>query len=412
MATTRNPRTAMQDYLNGSNQTMAGGLPQEAPGPATLGDPNAPPPSLGPPSMAMPPPSPMQAGGVSMQTPDAFAYQSSIPPAYNNTPTIGPATDPHRQAVAAAYQQYLGRAMSDQDYQSWAGNNNAAAEIANSPEARARGGGGSSAPQPGVSREQYRDAWMGSGAKSMDDLKRFVAQYGGQIISDNGTVRTPYGFDIDMLIGAKGAAAGGSAASAGWTSLGGGGGGAAPGAGGAPAGGDGNDFTSQVRKMLMDQLTKLSAPVTAEDPTIANEMQAQSRVAERGRQDRRSASAERAAMQGYLSGGASSGAFDADVASGYQDKTQGLQDLQGQLFTREITARRGQLSQMLQLAVQTGDAESTRALQLKIAEMDAALRRAGLSESARQHDDSFGLDAAKYKYGQDRDLALYGFGAN
>lgn len=320
-------------------------------------------------------------------------------------------SDPHRDAVADAYRRYLGREMSEQDYQNWAGNGNAVQEISRSPEAMSRGGTAPAAQ--GVSREQYRDAWMGSGAASMADLQRFVAQYGGTILGDNGTVRTPYGETLDMLIGAKGAAAGGPAARPGWTAQG--GGGAAPGAPGAGGGSsdpasDPNTFQGKVRQMILDQLTKLGQPVTADDPTISGEMTAQSRLAERERQARRSASAERAANNGFLGGGQSSGVFEADVQSGYQDQAEGLSDIQSQLFTREITARRQQLSQLLALATQTGDAESTRALQLKLAEMDDAIRRAGLAEGARQHDDNFGLEAGRFKYGQDRDTVLFGYG--
>lgn len=372
-----------------------------------LGDPNAPGPSV---------PQPYDPG-VQMQT-DVYANASTIPfagsqgqPSAVGPAVQAPAADPHRDAVANAYRQYLGRDMSEQDWQSWAGNGNAVNEIARSPEAMARGGSAPAAP--GVSREQYRDAWMSSGAASMADLQRFVAQYGGQILGDNGTVRTPYGEVLDMLIGAKGAAAGGAPARPGWTATGGGGGGAAPAAGGPGTGNpaeDPNSFQSQVRKMLMDQLTKLGQPLTGDDPAIAGEMQAQSRLAERERQARRSASAERAANNGFLGGGQSSGVFEADVQSGYQDKAENLSDVQSQLFSRELSARRSQLSQLLSMAMAAGENDAANALRLKLAEMDDAVRRLGISENARQWDDSFGLDAAKFKYGQNRDTVLFGYG--
>ncbi|HXG71332.1 MAG TPA: hypothetical protein VNJ04_12070 [Gemmatimonadaceae bacterium] len=71
----------------------------------------------------------------------------------------------------------------------------------------------------GMTREQYRDAWQGSGARSMADLEQFVKQNGGSVVSGNGTVRTPYGEDIDMLIGARTNGNG----RAGWGGVGGGG---------------------------------------------------------------------------------------------------------------------------------------------------------------------------------------------
>ena len=55
----------------------------------------------------------------------------------------------------------------------------------------------------GLSREQYRDRWQGSGARSIGDLQNFIGQYGGRLDSGNGTVTTPFGEQIDMLQGAR-----------------------------------------------------------------------------------------------------------------------------------------------------------------------------------------------------------------
>lgn len=77
----------------------------------------------------------------------------------------------------------------------------------------------------GMNREQYRDAWMGSGARSMADMQAFLGKNGGSLVSDNGTVRTPFCEELDMGINARGSAAGNGPMRAGW---GGGGGGQAP----------------------------------------------------------------------------------------------------------------------------------------------------------------------------------------
>lgn len=53
-------------------------------------------------------------------------------------------------------------------------------------------------PATGLSREQYRDNWMSSGISNMNDLKNWLSQNGGQALSDNGTVMTPYGDTLDM----------------------------------------------------------------------------------------------------------------------------------------------------------------------------------------------------------------------
>lgn len=153
---------------------------------------------------------------------------------------------------------------------------------------------------------------------------------------------------------------------------------------GAPGGATQSGFLGDVRNLLMQQLGQLSQPVGANDPLIQGEMQAQERLLERNRQDRRSAAAERMAFQGLNPGGQGSGAFDAEIAAGFEDKGAALSGLQAQLYSREMLSRRQNLTQMLSMALQSGDNEAARALQLQIAKMDEALRRAGLSESARQ----------------------------
>lgn len=102
-----------------------------------------------------------------------------------------------------------------------------------SPEGQPAAGGGGGAFDPGaqvghdgttgggMSREAYRDAWMGSGAKSMGDLQAFVSKNGGTINAGNGTVTTPYGEQIDMLANARGSANGQGTASASWGGVGG-----------------------------------------------------------------------------------------------------------------------------------------------------------------------------------------------
>lgn len=275
----------------------------------------------------------------------------------------------------------------------------------------AAGGGGP------FDREGFRDAWMSTGSDAA--RQNALLQQHGLTPDAAGRVRLPTGETIDLRLGAR---AGGTQAT--WTGVAGGeskpgqagfgGGGPLGGPGGGPGGGGGaggpQDFQGQLRARLLEQLTNLSKPISADDPTIAGELQAQERGLERNRQDRRAAMAERAAAQGLLSGGASSGAFDADLASGFEDKGQAMSGLRSQLFGRELQNRRGQLANMLGMALQSGDAEAARALQLQLGQMDNELRRLGLSEQARQFNDQFGLEGARFRAQQDRDLALFGAG--
>lgn len=78
----------------------------------------------------------------------------------------------------------------------------------------------------GMNREAYRDAWFSSGAKSMGDLQKFIQANGGTLVSGNGTVRTPFGEEIDMGANARGSAAGQGQMSASWGGVGGDAGGA------------------------------------------------------------------------------------------------------------------------------------------------------------------------------------------
>ena len=193
------------------------------------------------------------------------------------------------------------------------------------------------------------------------------------------------------------------------------------GAAAAAGAGAGGSFNDQVRQRLMQQMDQAGRPISADDPTIAGELQSQERGLERNRQDRRAAAAERGAAQGTLLGGASSGAFDAEVASGFEDKGAALSGIKAQLFGRELQGRRQQMSQMLQMAVQSGDNEQARALQLQLGQMDNEIRRYGISEggrqfdrglgeNSRQWDDQFGLAGGRFQYEKDRDLAGYGAG--
>lgn len=55
----------------------------------------------------------------------------------------------------------------------------------------------------GMNRQQYRDAWMGSGINDMAGMQNWLGQHGGQLMSGNGTVMTPFGETLDMMIGAR-----------------------------------------------------------------------------------------------------------------------------------------------------------------------------------------------------------------
>lgn len=283
------------------------------------------------------------------------------------------------------------------------------------------GQGSSATSQPSAmpvspyNREQFRDQWMSTGTDT--NRQNALLQQYGLSADASGRVALPTDVNghaaetLDLRIGAK---AGNN--QAGWTDIGMNGssngsaaGGSGSGAGAAGSGGGG--YQDAVRAALMAQLERMGKPIDPNDPIIATQLNAQSNLLERERQQRRAASAERMAANGLNSGGAGSGAFEQDLAAGFEDKAGQLGGLQGQLLARANEQRISQLQQALSLAVQSGDAESARAIQLQIAQMQNALGQASLSQQGSQFNDNFGLNAAQFQYQKDRDLLNYGTGA-
>jgi hypothetical protein len=166
--------------------------------------------------------------------------------------------------------------------------------------------------------------------------------------------------------------------------------------GGQATQGASNPFQDQIRALLLQQLQGLSQPVDPNDPTIAGQTEAYRNERTRGARTERAALAERAAMQGLLSGGASSGGFDTDLQSINEGASQDVSGFKAQLMGRELENRRASLAQMLNMALQSGDSESARALQLQIAQMDAELRRMGLAQQGSQFNAQLGQQQYEY----------------
>lgn len=268
---------------------------------------------------------------------------------------------------------------------------------------------------PNKSDPKYDVGHMVASGMSNEQIGQYLSQkYPGYTIVGNDKIRDPNGDIYDFRFDQEGANKPMWEGVSGPGFSGGGAGGTGTASGSIGAGGAGGPansaFSDQVRQILLGQLGGLTGPVTANDPAIKAEMDAQGATLERNRVQRRAADAERAAMNGLLNGGQSSGSFEQNIASGFEDKGQQLTGIQAQLFTREIQSRRTQVAQLLNMAMQSGDAESARALQYQLALMDDALRRLGLQQQQSQFDSTFGLDAARFQYGKDKDLAMYGAG--
>jgi hypothetical protein len=162
---------------------------------------------------------------------------------------------------------------------------------------------------------------------------------------------------------------------------------AVPAAAAAPAA---NSYLQQVRDLIMGRINEYQKPVDANDPNIKNQVDAFRREQQRAGDAQRAALAERAAATGSLMGGASSGSFDTDMQGIQEGIGENVSGYQAGLMGEEYQQRRGELGQMLQMALASGDAESARALQLQMAQMDDAVRRLQISESGRQFNADLG----------------------
>ena len=154
-----------------------------------------------------------------------------------------------------------------------------------------------------------------------------------------------------------------------------------------------NAFLTQIRQQIMDRLAKMGKDPSMDDPALKAQSEVYRHSRMRGAENQRAAMAERGAMNGTISGGQSSGSFDTDLGSIHESASEDIAGNDAALFGAEVTARRNEIQALLNMALQSGDAESARALQSQLAALDAQLRREALKEQARQAD-----MADRYRY--------------
>lgn len=261
------------------------------------------------------------------------------------------------------------------------------------------------APQTPWNREQFRDTWMSTGnnvTRQNDVLKQY-----GLTLDQAGRTTLPTGEVMDLRIGAKS-----GQNLAGWTGVGptagpGGDGGAAGGFGAGAGGMGGGGSANDVRGLLMQILTRSQQPIDPNSAEIAAPMEGAKLEAQRGLDAERKALAERLYAEG---GGSGTNELQQGMQQAQERTATGLAGLRGQLMQRAAEQRQSQLQQALALAVQIGDAEQARAIQMEMARMQNALGQAELGQRARQWDDSFGLQGAQFQYLKDRDLMGAGLG--
>ena len=265
------------------------------------------------------------------------------------------------------------------------------------------------AANPGYDLEAFRKSWMGSGdvnnaqgwldqnrsitngvtlkgEKAYDPSGRFIADLVGNYsggdpsqrsrifldgIGSNGLPRTATGSG-----GAKATAVAKTAAM---------GGGTAPAT--APAA---NPFHGQIRQLLMDRMGQMSKDPSLDDPTLAAQNQSYGRARDRGAAETRAAMAERAAQQGQIMGGQSSGSFDTELRSITEGAGEDKAAYGAQLLGNEVQQRRAEMQQLLNMALQSGDAESARELSMALSKMDLEYRRQALAQQGSQFNADLG----------------------
>ncbi len=142
-----------------------------------------------------------------------------------------------------------------------------------------------------------------------------------------------------------------------------------------------NPFNDQIRQLIMKQLATAGGPVDPNNPEISSTLSAARDEASRQTDQERTALAERLYAQGIGTGGTGtlgSNELTQQIQQSGERNAGALSTLRGQLLQNEYNQKNTQLQNLLSLAVQSGDAESARAIQAQIANLQAAIAREGL----------------------------------
>jgi len=132
---------------------------------------------------------------------------------------------------------------------------------------------------------------------------------------------------------------------------------------------------SAYQDALLKYMAKAQTTPSLDDPTLAPQVEVFRAGAQRGQERNRLASAERAAANGQ----SESGYLDNLIMKGVQDQGFNTASYNANLLGGEMNKRREELQAGLQLAAATGDAEASRELQTRLAQVSAAMQQQGLN---------------------------------
>jgi hypothetical protein len=150
-------------------------------------------------------------------------------------------------------------------------------------------------------------------------------------------------------------------------------------------------FSQSIRDALLKELGQ--GPVSADDPTIAPAIAANRVATERGLADERNQIAERMNAQGA----ANSGALDTQMQAARERATTGEAQFSGGAVMQQAQARRQELVNLLQTGAGVMNADQSRQLQGKIADLDAFLRQQGITNQNQQFYDQLGVSVPEFE---------------
>jgi hypothetical protein len=150
-------------------------------------------------------------------------------------------------------------------------------------------------------------------------------------------------------------------------------------------------FSDSIRAALLKALGQ--GPVSADDPDIAPAITANRVATERGLADQRDQIAERLNAQGL----AGSGSLDQQMQAARERATTGEAQFSGNAVLDQAKARRQELTTLLQTGAGVMSGDDQRALQGKIADLDAFLREQGITNQSGQFYDQLGMTAAQFE---------------
>lgn len=153
----------------------------------------------------------------------------------------------------------------------------------------------------------------------------------------------------------------------------------------------GNDaFSQQIRDKILALLSGGSD--VQSDPVYNQALAAFSTQQQRATDNMRNAIAERAAAEGTTG----TGGYTNQLLSAEQQGGENTANFAGQLATRQLERQRDEMMNALSLGANYMSAAEQRALQLKIAEINAALQQQSITNQNNQYNQSLGWDMSKW----------------